>query len=75
MRKIDEEISELVENCGDGVDLDPYKEQLKKEMAEKKQRRNKLKLQRTATADAQSKSKDHYSFFSISVIQITLDMI
>ena len=32
-----------------GVDLNPFKEELKKEMAEKKERHSKLKLQRKPT--------------------------
>ena len=42
-----------------GVDLNPFKEELKKEMAEKKERHSKLKLQRKPTILPQEWPKEN----------------
>ena len=75
MRRFDDDISDLIETCGDalldqcalaqtqaatlGVDLNPFKEELKKEMAEKKERCSKLKLQRKPTILPQEWPKEN----------------
>ena len=60
MKKIDDKLDEMVDNCSDalveqralmqaqsvyfGFNLDPYKDKIRKEMEEKKMKKNRLKL-------------------------------